>query len=405
MPLGLTRLRTAFLLLVVLLTWVIGMRGITFCIERGHLWTACESLHDPAPTSLKAITNPERDDRGSLPLWAANNLTVGLVFFAYGEDNETARFIESVVEPVALTYKTHNPSLGIALFTPLLSFQNGRSLFDRVVVLPPSVARPEPGVMRQWLTRTAGLALSPFDISISVDSDTFCCSPLDGLVQAFVDGGYDFAVGSHDPVGHWADNPDNGVFMFKRGPAWSFMHGRWLMESVKWGGAKSDDQHTLSLILRQIVVEAEGKYGRILPPASCRLVPANGETWVWGPDRQHDQTLLLHQPALIVHLGSGSILNGMQNDWCAWMNAGRWKKRVAVWNHEDGGFPDRADRIPVAFKMAYEEEGCSKLLRAPCIPDLGWNRTFPSLIVPFRPQESGSGASNIVDENDSDPTL
>lgn len=392
----LDRLRTALVLLPLLLLWV-TVRELRVFIDSGYYLDKCKTLQQPARFRISKTSSNNPSSR--LPT-TAGDLRIGLLFFAYGAaENETRAYILSTVQPAVLTYKSHNPSLTIALFTSLPSYQDDHFLFDHIVILPESIV-PQSHHKKQWLTRLAGLALSPFDISISVDSDTFCCHPLDDLIRAFIDGGYDFAVGSHDPVAQYMGQPDNGVFMFKQASPWLLMHGKWLMETARLGGPTSDDQHTLSRVLHQVVLEGEGKYGRILPAASCRLVPANGEPWPWGPERQHDQTLLLHQAVLILHLGMGPIVQGLQEDWCAWMNAGQSRRRVAVWNHKDGGYPATADQIPISFQMAYKEESCATLLRAPCVAHLGWNHTFSSLIVPFEAQKT-SNVSFIVDRFES----
>jgi hypothetical protein len=120
---------------------------------------------------------------------------IGLVFFAYSANqNDTLQMVERA-SASAHTYRQHNERIPTALFvSSRVGQKDVMDVFDHVICIPKGMLEiGEYG----WGVRTMALALTPFYITLAVDSDTFCCDNLDMFFKEFQDHRLDFAVGSH----------------------------------------------------------------------------------------------------------------------------------------------------------------------------------------------------------------
>lgn len=117
----------------------------------------------------------------------------GVLFFVYAmQPVDVERFLYLALAS-ARTYAASSPSLplAIAISHPELMTHKTHP-FAHVLTIPAVTVFAG----RQWVTRVLSLALTPFKLTLAVDSDTLCCADLSVPMRTLYDEGpsFDFAA-------------------------------------------------------------------------------------------------------------------------------------------------------------------------------------------------------------------
>lgn len=292
-----------------------------------------------------------------------NNLTYGVIMFAYSQDRAARQKYVLTNVATAWGVKATNPGMPIALF---INGHVGQGIapFDRVVAMPDSVLLPG----RQWWSRTMSLNATPWDLTIMIDSDRIVCGDLTPLFRLLLD--WDMVGTSAGSGGGYPGQYDNGVLGYKRGPSFDALHRTWLAIQRRVDQA-GDDQHTLSRAFR----EHPGYRAAIVSPAwQVKLFPARLAAQRKHKTADHDLTVYF---SLVVH-GDANVL-------ASW-TATEEGRRAACANLNKDSRPrifvmDEAARSRL-WGIAFNQSACDELTGGLCDhPEIDWNP--PPMAVSF----------------------
>ena len=230
--------------------------------------------------------------------------------------------------------------------------------FDSVVVIPPCLLLPD--VLRpQKLTRTLAYHLTPYELTLAVDLDTFNCAdlyPTMKKIYATERGKWVQAANGHE-IRVW--HPDHGVKLF-----WFSENMRrllWLWEAAQVEkGIESSDQIALMHALRTHPDEAARlKLARLPQSMSCRIRPGVGESFAMAwEERQFSLSLPIYGPLYILHM------DGIQNVYrevCALANTGDLNSmgRSILFTHPVA-FPSTPESARAAFSVVRSQKECEE---------------------------------------------
>ena len=222
----------------------------------------------PAPVSEPTPAAGLADPGDSAPDWPPTGVSkrgAGVLLFAYGPIRQTTgasglvHFLAEA-EAAARSCRALNPRLRIALVSNNATVD--KRLFD--VHLQPSEnllfvgdesnngQDRGDGIPRQWLTRLYYLALSPFEITWALDSNSICCTP--ASVDAFLTAalatdlwGFEIVMASQRDGALY---PHNWNFVYAWTPQVRKLLRTWITLQQR-RGVTGDDQKTLLVALME----------------------------------------------------------------------------------------------------------------------------------------------------------
>ena len=302
---------------------------------------------------------------------------VGIIYFVYfGDDQRKAgeTFIY-LAKASAATYRKRSAKLQIAIATTHPDMVPKDGAFTHVIQIPKDVVFAG----RQWLTRVYSLALTPFELTLAVDSDTLACGDLtEPLGQLLDSNSVDLAANGHHPPNVPVDwLPDAGVILYRWTPAFRALRVEWLIEQIQQERRSDlkDDQGTLKRAVYRMRRSEDhyARVGRLTTAMSCRLRPApdaqaNG-SWKWN-EQDNWHTMLLTTHIHVLHM-NGAVF--FDDDICNLVNKAPAKSRVVTYdNRQDPSLPNKNLRLQ-PFGVAYSSAECQEQLgTGNCSPDVIW---------------------------------
>jgi hypothetical protein len=302
---------------------------------------------------------------------------VGIIYFVYfGDDQRKAgeTFIY-LAKASAQTYRKRSPSLQIAIATTHPDMVPNDGSFTHVFLIPKEVLFAG----RQWLTRVYSLALTPFELTLAVDSDTLACGDLtEPLMQLLAADSVDLAASGHHPPNVLVDwFPDAGVILYRWTPGFRALRVEWLVEQIKLErhSESKDDQGTLQRAVYRMHRSGDryARVGRLTTAMSCRLRPAPDAhaDGVWQWNRQDNwHTMLLSTKIYVLHM-NGAVF--FYDDICQLVNEAPLRARVMTYdNRQDPTLPNKNLRLE-PFHVAYSRAECEEQLGAGnCSSEVIW---------------------------------
>ena len=263
------------------------------------------------------------------------------------------------------------PSVPITLMTseiPLKAQVLLLKTFTSITVIPKDMLYPG----RQWITRAEAMRLSPYKITLAVDSDTFACTPFaKDLAKIADDLQIDIAFGGHEPRHSFPIHPDNGIIVYRNGPRLDKLLDSWTQRMKSMLDANEtdlDDQNPLKSVL------LDGKsgvtVGRLATSIACRLRPAKNTPWTDTAEarRRHDHTLIISGPVRILHMRDQEL---HIDNICQLINQDK-SERIYVWDKSKIPYPN-AQHLSQAFQVAHSQEECDRLLGVECVEFKDWS--------------------------------
>jgi len=191
-----------------------------------------------------------------LPVWpptAEKKHGAGVLLFAYGHSTTLPYFLGEAIS-AARSLRALNPELSIGIVSnnetvdATLFNVHLRPRSDLLFVgdVTNSGQFRSDGIARQWLTRLYYLALTPFEVTWALDSNTICCTPnsADSFMRAALATklwGYDMVHASQRDGRLY---PHNWNFVYRWTPSTSSLLREWLLLQLR-RGVTADDQKTL----------------------------------------------------------------------------------------------------------------------------------------------------------------
>ena len=322
--------------------------AVTFGADAGH----CGAQYSSKATQLLKATRKEG---------------VGILFVVHHAESEAhARFTRLALQSAA-SYQRSSPRVTRALVTSRSpqSILPDQHAFDRVIYIPDCLLVPDYR-RSQKLTRTLSYHLTPFELTLAVDLDTFCCSDLYPVLERIFTQprSFDMAANGHEE-GAW--HPDHGIKLFWWSARFRSMLSLWEQAQVELGIASSDQIALMHAVRTH--PEANFRFGRLPTSMSCRIRPAFNESFamVWH-DRRFSQSLPIFGPLFILHMDGVQEFYG---EVCSLVNANMGGARVLVFKHDAIYFPTPAT-FHKFFKLAWSQMQCDALLDGHCLPHLRW---------------------------------
>ena len=249
-----------------------------------------------------------------------------------------------------------------------------------MVIIPPCLLLPD--VLRpQKLTRTLAYHLTPYELTLAVDLDTFNCvdvyPAMEGVYKADRGKWVQAANGHEAHVWH----PDHGVKLF-----WFSDDMRrllWLWEAAQVEkGIESSDQIALMHALHTHPEEAKRLTLARLPQSmSCRIRPGVGESFAMAWEERHfSLSLPIYGPLYIIHMDG---IQHVYREVCALANEGDVASsgRSIQFAHPQL-FPDTPDQARAAFSVARSQKECQAKMGDHCFPNMRFTPPEPFAITP-----------------------
>jgi hypothetical protein len=323
--------------------------------------------------AVESDANPENKLRGLPDGKPKKKAPIGVVYIVYNTNASlTTEFINNTLTS-ARSVRAVEPGLPITLiaspFYETLKPQV-KQVFTDFIPIPNSILYPG----HQWLTRIQAFSLTPYKITVSLDTDTFVCAPFSKDIQeAFKTQKLDLVFNGHDDYDVYPTHPDNGILAYKYSDRFMNLLKIWYLKSKPDKGA--DDQGPLKSVL--LDQPTTWKVGRLSPAFGTRVRPAEGEPWEWptsGPhQRIHDHTLVLSGPVRILHAFVFTYYNAQAV--CDFVNQ-RTEPRVVLFNRNSYPLMN-ASTVTDHLKLAYSLDECHSLLEARCSLSSDWKAVPP----------------------------
>lgn len=212
----------------------------------------------------------------------------GILLFAYGSQVTLEHFLKEAGNS-ARSFRDVGADIKIAVVTNNATVD--RKLFD-IHILPRKdllfagdpcpYGANKPGCNpnarpRQWMTRLYYLAMSPFEVTWALDSNSACCDPK--AAAAFLRNalstrmwGFDIATASQ---GHGPLYPHNWNIMYRWTRATSNMVRDWLMLQMR-RGLGTDDQATLFAAMQRQRANGGLRVGQVPAPFASAFYSVRG---------------------------------------------------------------------------------------------------------------------------------
>lgn len=176
----------------------------------------------------------------------------GITFFCYNVNPHTLSYLVKYTENSAFTYKLHN-NISITLFTNYYNYSNNNHIFDNVFYINKNhlytINTKFSSRGRQWATRLYYLSKTPYLYTLSIDSDTFCCSTINfsGIFKYLNENNIDMSFGNHFGIGSYFV-PGAGIIFYKWSDNLKNLLQEWFFMLYSYNIA-DDDQKPLNILL------------------------------------------------------------------------------------------------------------------------------------------------------------
>ena len=233
----------------------------------------------------------------------------------------------------------------------------------------------------QKLTRTLAYHLTPFELTLAVDLDTFNCVDIYPVMKNIYTTErrkwVQAANGHETHIWH----PDHGVKLF-----WFNDDMRrllWLWEAAQVEkGVESSDQIALMHALRTHPEEAQQlQLARLPQSMSCRIRPGVGESFAMAwDDRHYSLSLPIYGPLYIIHMDG---IQHVYREICAMANEGDLAAsgRSIMFTHPRF-FPDTPEAARASFSVARSQAECEAVMKEHCFPNMRFTPPEPFAIKP-----------------------
>jgi len=231
----------------------------------------------------------------------------------------------------------------------------------------------------QKLTRTLTYHLTPFELTLAVDLDTFNCADLHPPMEQIFKterGKWVQAANGHE-AHIW--HPDHGVKLFWFSDAMRQLLWLWEQGQVE-KGVESSDQIALMHALRTHPEEAKSlQLARLPQSMSCRIRPGVGESFAMAwTERHFSLSLPIYGPLYIIHMDG---IQPVYRQVCRLANEGDLSSsgRSIMFAHP-AMFPATDEEAKAAFSVARSQEECVAKMQDHCFPDLKFTPPEPFAI-------------------------
>ena len=121
-------------------------------------------------------------------------LSFGIVIIVYHIlKSKCEEYVELAIQ-VGKSIREAEPNVPLTLISSHIDFPEVTKVFTSAIIIPSNMIFEG----RQWRTRIQAMALSPYYNTLSVDADTYACSPfVDDFKKAIKERQVDFAVNGH----------------------------------------------------------------------------------------------------------------------------------------------------------------------------------------------------------------
>eukprot|EP01084_Bolivina_argentea_P236965 398365_1 len=178
-----------------------------------------------------------------------HNYNFGIILFAYSNDEEWREHYLNETNNLCNNLKTKNlqdiQHLKITLFVnkPYIYSinDNNQCKFDKIIFVNKSISKSLNSNTREFSTRIKLLLQSPYQITMALDSDMYCCHSLNfmKLLNEMENKNIDFAYTSFKKT----NIPQGGLFLYKNNNSTRNLINRWYKYHTT--NHKFDDQDTL----------------------------------------------------------------------------------------------------------------------------------------------------------------
>ena len=347
-------------------------------VQEYHPGKATESLHNSTYLKLDSFDQHfGSNSRRKKPL-----ADFGIVLIIYCVDINICKELYSLASRCAASFREQNPNLPIALISSYetsLLIKRVHFAFDYEIPIPSSMIYAYTG--KQWLTRILALTLSPFQLTLEVDSDTICCSPVSSYLEEVYRknlGKVDFAVLQHNQT---IGSLQNAVLLYNKSECFYGLLRSWYHEQVhlQLKTNITDDQSTLRTAIKSL------QHKKTIRDCSIRylspvmnygfdwrlpLDPANDRGWIW------DQNLYYSSPVLktSVAIMHGRGLFKFKKEICTLVNSEQHRPRLLTYyNLGPPKYENRKRRFE-GYNVSYSLEDCHKQLNGHCPSGLSFTR-------------------------------
>ena len=266
--------------------------------------------------------------------------TKGALYFGYHADLNTSLAYVATIAKSAQSIKKYSPNIKIAIASnaPVTD-----AVFDDVIHIPESMIFPG----RHWWTRIVSLNETPYDYTLSIDSDRIVCSNISQGFDFLED--YDMLHVSAGILPAF----DNGVMFYKRGDKFNALVQKWMEFQLKYNQF-GNDQYTLA----EAIDASPGFSSGVLQPAwQVKYMPAKGLGW--GKDTNISRTLVIHGE---IKIAAGSL---------CFVDSDIQRSRLYAWDKNKD--PPR--------QIVYSQQECDLFLDGLCENiELDW--TFNDNVIP-----------------------
>jgi hypothetical protein len=306
-----------------------------------------------AANTATSASNDAEEDRGPhVP-------GLGILLFAYNPKQAAMHQYVKFCEESARTFKKHN-DIDITFVSNVRGYDVENSPFDNVMNVPLS----DIPSARQWWTRTKYLGKSPYNVTLAVDCDAWCCSPFTHRFRAEVLDEtlpVDIAANNHAYSGdpnHLSN--DNGVILYRTNHRTRRFFAKWTKAQPKTGGDQG--------VMRTQLMHSKSwlRIGVLVNELSSRVIPCPGESW--GLPRKHDHTLLLTAPVIIVHIGALQKSLGNPGAVCELYNKPEWRQRnrIIAWERHNHEHPKTVAQLHEQMTVVFSQKACGEFFGRSC---------------------------------------
>ena len=290
----------------------------------------------------------------------------GAIYFAYHQNFSRAMVFLYNAAASAKSLKKFHPNLHITLFSNLnisRSDLNGYGFDGQIVIPIPAI------IERQWWTRLTYLNHTPYEFTLSIDSDRFVCNDISEGFNILMYGhrgkSYDLLEVSAGILPSF----DNGVMFFRKGRKFNHLIQTWMRFQTAWN-KYGDDQGCLAHALEFIATRNDSAWATlgpfnvgVLPPRwQVKHIPVVGQ--VWG-----NSTVM----RTLVISGDVKIIAGSSS--CEKFSPLNDTKRRIYSLHRDA---ESSKNVTIA--AFYSQEDCNRHLQNRCpFSEIDW--TSPNYLV------------------------
>lgn len=329
------------------------------------------------PLQSNALSDSAIVDRYDALAASVQRHGYGLLYTVYSDSEEQVKNFLYLAVASAASYRLHSARLRIALAISHPKLLPSSHPFTDVVTLPSAIVFPG----RQWRTRIIALGLSPFQVTLAVDSDTFGCGDLtEALQKLHAAADFDLAANGHHPlgrgnvdaIGDWF--PDLGVLLYRWSPGFRSLRRAWLLVQLQQerDTDNRDDQGTLQQAVYK-TADTRVAVGRLTTAMSCRLRPTphayGGGVWSWT-NTKHWETMLLTSKVYVLHMNGGVFF---ASQICELVNRNASTPRVLTYVN-DMTINQGQLRFE-SFRLAFDWQTCNRQLGGNCSPEIAFHTT------------------------------